>query len=251
MSKSNNLGDFLTGIADAIRAKTGSSALIDPQDFDTEIANLPTGGGSQIELNQNGRTFTSYRKYDSQGTQFINYEKLTLSDIKDIPIKNAYVFDWATETFIPLQDGSYKIYATTSYAEANSNGDFTIGTDAGSQRFFRLNNFNYISSYTNNFFVKSSDNSFAGALIIQVDESKIIMSQAYGLGTLVLVLSKATKVSGTYQIYGQPQPTTVTAQSAINISSGLYMFNISRSPNPSDSNEYTLTASLGVVNFYA
>lgn len=43
MSKSNNLGDFLTGIADAIRAKNGSSALIDPQDFDTEIANLPSG----------------------------------------------------------------------------------------------------------------------------------------------------------------------------------------------------------------
>lgn len=50
MSKANNLQDFLIGVADAIRAKKGTEALIDPQDFDTEIANLPSGGGGMSSL---------------------------------------------------------------------------------------------------------------------------------------------------------------------------------------------------------
>lgn len=42
MSKANNLTDFLTDIANAIRTKKGTSDLIDPQDFADEIANLAT-----------------------------------------------------------------------------------------------------------------------------------------------------------------------------------------------------------------
>ena len=48
MSKQNNLTDFLTGVADAIRAKKGSTALINPQNFESEIASISGGGG---ELN--------------------------------------------------------------------------------------------------------------------------------------------------------------------------------------------------------
>ena len=43
MSKANNLQDFLTYVADAIRAKKGSTALINPQDFSAEIAALSGG----------------------------------------------------------------------------------------------------------------------------------------------------------------------------------------------------------------
>ena len=43
MSKQNNLTDFLTGVADAIRAKKGSTALINPQNFESEIASITTG----------------------------------------------------------------------------------------------------------------------------------------------------------------------------------------------------------------
>lgn len=42
MAKNNNLTDFLTDIADAIREKKGTSALIDPQDFSDEIASIET-----------------------------------------------------------------------------------------------------------------------------------------------------------------------------------------------------------------
>lgn len=43
MSKQNNLTDFLTDVANAIRAKKGSTNLINPQDFSSEIASLPSG----------------------------------------------------------------------------------------------------------------------------------------------------------------------------------------------------------------
>ena len=43
MSKQNNLTDFLTGVADAIRAKKGTTALINPQNFESEIASITTG----------------------------------------------------------------------------------------------------------------------------------------------------------------------------------------------------------------
>ena len=43
MSKADNLKDFLTDLADAIRAKKGSTDLINPQDFSSEIASLPSG----------------------------------------------------------------------------------------------------------------------------------------------------------------------------------------------------------------
>lgn len=44
MSKQDNLTDFLTDVADAIREKKGTTDLINPQDFSSEIKNLPSGG---------------------------------------------------------------------------------------------------------------------------------------------------------------------------------------------------------------
>lgn len=48
MSKADNLKDFLTDVADAIRAKKGSTELINPQDFSSEIASLSGSGGLEI-----------------------------------------------------------------------------------------------------------------------------------------------------------------------------------------------------------
>ena len=50
MSKSDNLNDFLSGVADAIRTKTGTAALIDPQDFETMIGSISTNGMSAEEV---------------------------------------------------------------------------------------------------------------------------------------------------------------------------------------------------------
>lgn len=40
MAKTDNLTDFLTDIADSIRSVKGTTDLINPQDFSTEIQNL-------------------------------------------------------------------------------------------------------------------------------------------------------------------------------------------------------------------
>lgn len=47
MSKSNNLTDFLTDIADTIRRKKGTTAPINPQDFSSEIESINGGGGQE------------------------------------------------------------------------------------------------------------------------------------------------------------------------------------------------------------
>ena len=43
MAKNNNLKDFVTGVAGAIREKKGTTELINPQDFESEIRTIQTG----------------------------------------------------------------------------------------------------------------------------------------------------------------------------------------------------------------
>ena len=50
MAKNNNLKDFLTDVADAIRSKTGEAGLINPQDFSARIASIQTGSGVETHL---------------------------------------------------------------------------------------------------------------------------------------------------------------------------------------------------------
>ena len=47
MAKNDNVKDFCKDIADAIRAKKGTSDLINPQDFSAEIKSISGGGGSE------------------------------------------------------------------------------------------------------------------------------------------------------------------------------------------------------------
>lgn len=46
MAKNDNLKDFVTDVADAIREKKGTTDLINPQDFSAEIKSIEGGGGS-------------------------------------------------------------------------------------------------------------------------------------------------------------------------------------------------------------
>ena len=62
MSKADNLKDFLTDVADAIRAKKGSTDLINPQDFSSEIASL-SGGLEVIEMTETTATIEPNKVY--------------------------------------------------------------------------------------------------------------------------------------------------------------------------------------------
>lgn len=50
MARIDTLGNFLTDVANAIREKGGTSDPIQASSFDTAIANLPSGGGSGVQL---------------------------------------------------------------------------------------------------------------------------------------------------------------------------------------------------------
>ena len=100
MAKDNNLQDFLTDIADAIREKKGTTQKINPQDFATEIANL--SGGNTEETS--------------------NIEYLDISGVSDSRLKVALVYNCIyLKGFIE----SYDAYVTgTPYIQYNNlNGD--------------------------------------------------------------------------------------------------------------------------------
>ena len=48
MARTDTLGNFLTDVAEAIRDKKGTTDTIQASNFDTEIANLPSGGSSEV-----------------------------------------------------------------------------------------------------------------------------------------------------------------------------------------------------------
>ena len=62
MSKADNLKDFLTDVADAIRLKKGSTDLINPQDFSSEIASL-SGGLEIVEMTETTATIEPNKVY--------------------------------------------------------------------------------------------------------------------------------------------------------------------------------------------
>ena len=62
MSKADNLKDFLTDVADAIRAKKGTTDLINPQNFSAEIASL-SGGLEVIEMTETAATIEPNKVY--------------------------------------------------------------------------------------------------------------------------------------------------------------------------------------------
>lgn len=68
MAKNDNLKDFLTDVADAIREKKGSTDKINPQDFSNEIASIE-GGGDIWGFDELG--------YTPQNTSFDKFNSLT------------------------------------------------------------------------------------------------------------------------------------------------------------------------------
>lgn len=70
MAKTDNLGDFLTDIANSIRTKTGTTELINAQDFSDKILSIQTGGGGGTTLKNllDATKSADYLFYEYQGT---------------------------------------------------------------------------------------------------------------------------------------------------------------------------------------
>lgn len=119
MSKSNNLTDFLTGIADAIRAKKGTTETINPQDFETEIANLSSGGSSENKLLQlvNGQLSELTAEDLAGATQIADYAFSENASLEKVVLP---------ETCLSV--GSNAFYSCLSLTEVTiSNSVTTIG----------------------------------------------------------------------------------------------------------------------------
>ena len=99
MAKTNNLTDFLTDVADAIREKEGSGAAINPQAFSSRILALQTGGSGGGASAAAGAV--NFRDYD--GTILHSYSKsafLALTELPPLPSQDGLIcqgWNWTFE----------------------------------------------------------------------------------------------------------------------------------------------------------
>lgn len=106
MARTDTLGHFLTDVADAIREKKGSVDTIAAEDFDTEIENLPSGGGKYAP-----RAISFYGYTGSE----LNYEleNLDMSNLTSI----AYLF---SNTRIISFDSNDYDFDTSNVSDAHN-----------------------------------------------------------------------------------------------------------------------------------
>lgn len=127
MAKTNNLTDFLTDVANAIREKEGSSEAINPQAFSTRILALRTGGSGGGGLVP--EKDVNFRDYD--GTILHSYSKdafLALSTLPELPTRDGLV----------CQEWNWSYENAQSYVEAYGVLDIgaTYITDDGKTRLY-------------------------------------------------------------------------------------------------------------------
>jgi hypothetical protein len=104
MSKQDNLTDFLTDVADAIREKKGTTEKINPQNFSEEIRGIESGGniGYMADV------------IDPTATGITNISKVVVNDgIKTIKIRAFYQWNNLTEVYLPdsvevLEDNAFQ-----------------------------------------------------------------------------------------------------------------------------------------------
>lgn len=102
MAKNNNLKDFLTDVADAIREKKGISEAINPQDFSAEIASIESGGGGAVAASAVAPKDVNLRDYD--GRILYAYTKaqfLKMSELPALPEQKGLIsegWNWSIES---------------------------------------------------------------------------------------------------------------------------------------------------------
>jgi hypothetical protein len=124
MGKSNNLTDFLTDVADAIRTKKGITRKINPQDFAWEISNISTGGGDtptpdtptpDMPVIGDGKTYL-YIKIAAPG-------RMTVPLYFSQTVANGVTIDWGDGRATQTLSGTGNVNTTHKYAEI---GEYTI-----------------------------------------------------------------------------------------------------------------------------
>jgi hypothetical protein len=130
MAKSNNLKDFLTDVADAIRSKTGESGLINPQDFSAKIASIQTGGGGGDTPTPSPTPTPDYPVIGDGKTYL--YIKIATEGRMTVPlyfsqtVANGVTIDWGDGSATQTLSGTGNRNTTHTYAEV---GEYVISLD--------------------------------------------------------------------------------------------------------------------------
>lgn len=115
MAKTDNLDDFLKGIADAIREKKGTKEPINAQNFTSEIASISTGGGSDMPVIGDEKTYL-YIKIAEKGRM-----KVPLWFTQTVA--NGVTIDWGDESAPQTLSGTGNVNTTHTYADV---GEYVI-----------------------------------------------------------------------------------------------------------------------------
>ena len=105
MAKTDNLGDFLKDIADSIRTKTGTTELINAQDFSDKILSIQTGGGENTLKKLLDAIKSCYYL-------FFNYQGISVDDLiqpndtENVTNMGSMFYNCNNLTAVPLLDTS-------------------------------------------------------------------------------------------------------------------------------------------------
>ena len=130
MARTDNLTNYLTDIANAIRTKGGTVGTINASQFDTAIANLPSGSG--VEMESGTLTVTTTKQYEYVG--FTNTHTrspdivLLLNSSGELPDYNNYeIHQWyyidvySITGHIQVRTEGVPIYATLNWFYQRTN----------------------------------------------------------------------------------------------------------------------------------
>lgn len=129
MAKNNNLTDFLTGVADAIRTKKGTSGLINPQNFESEIASIGGGGGGEQPTGD-----YTVKVIDYDGTVLLETKGNTgdVITLPTAPTHDKLVFqEWSASVAVAnntvtIEDNDVMVGAIYTTASGKSEFDITL-----------------------------------------------------------------------------------------------------------------------------
>lgn len=130
MAKNNNLKDFLTDVADAIRSKTGDTGLINPQDFSARIVAIETGGGGG-DTPAPSPTPTPDMPVIGDGKTYL-YIRIAAKGRMNVPLRfsqnkaNGVTIDWGDGSAPQTVSGTGNVTTAHTYAEV---GEYVISLD--------------------------------------------------------------------------------------------------------------------------